>query len=83
MAFQNIKKLFNSPAFMDEPDPVKQFILGNTGIGAGLSQRGGSNNQLHPVAFYSHHSSIGDSEILAVKLALGETGRQGKAAFTG
>lgn len=63
------------------PDPERQFTVevdaSDIGIGAVLSQR--RDEKVHPCAFYSHRLSpveqnydIGNRELLAVRLALGE-----------
>ncbi|KAK7922262.1 hypothetical protein WMY93_009164 [Mugilogobius chulae] len=64
-------------------DPSLQFIVevdaSDSGVGAVLSQRSPVDQKVHPCAFFSrrlspaeHNYSIGDRELLAVKLALEE-----------
>jgi len=58
-AFLRLKALFTSAPILIQPDPDKQFIVevdaSDTGVGAVLSQTAGSNNILHPCAFFSRH----------------------------
>ena len=82
-AFNQLKHLFTTAPVLVQPDTSKQFIVevdaSDTGVGAVLSQRGGSGERLHPCAFYSRRLSpternydVGNRELLAVKLALEE-----------
>ncbi|KAI7805934.1 Pol polyprotein [Triplophysa rosa] len=83
VAFDNLKSRFVSAPVLCLPDPERQFIVevdaSDVGIGAVLSQRSGGDGKVHPCAFYSHRLSpaernydIGNRELLAVRLALGE-----------
>ncbi len=65
------------------PDPESQFIVevdaSDVGVGAVLSQRSLCDGKVHPCAFFSRRLSpaernydIGNKELLAVRLALGE-----------
>lgn len=80
MAFNRLKHLFTTAPVLVQPDASKQFIVevdaSDSGVGAVLSQRGGSREHLQPCAFYSRRLSpternydMGDRELLAVKLA--------------
>lgn len=82
-AFKELKNRFTSAPILVHPDPNRQFIVevdaSDMGVGAVLSQRSVSDLKLHPCAFYSHrlssseqNYSVGDRELLAVKLALEE-----------
>ncbi len=82
-AFERLKGLFTSAPILITPDPEKQFIVevdaSDVGVGAILSQRSSLDNKVHPCAFYSHRLSsgehnydIGNRELLAIRLALGE-----------
>lgn len=82
-AFQVLKRRFTSAPVLVHPDPARQFIVevdaSDVGVGAVLSQRSAKDNKVHPCAFFSHrltpteqNYSIGDRELLAVKLALEE-----------
>ncbi|KAK7938999.1 hypothetical protein WMY93_002325 [Mugilogobius chulae] len=82
-AFNNLKLLFTSAPVLIHPDPSLQFVVevdaSDTGVGAVLSQRSPVDQKLHPCAFFSRrlspaerNYSIGDKELLAVKLALEE-----------
>ncbi|KAG5848674.1 hypothetical protein ANANG_G00101330 [Anguilla anguilla] len=82
-AFNELKRRFTIAPILTPADPTRQFIVEvdafDVGVGAVLSQRSGLNNKLHPCAFFSHrltpseqNCSIGDRELLAVKLALEE-----------
>ncbi|KAK7887257.1 hypothetical protein WMY93_026878 [Mugilogobius chulae] len=81
--FNNLKLLFTSAPVLIHPDPSLQFVVevdaSDTGVGAVLSQRSPVDQKLHPCAFFSRrlspaerNYSIGDKELLAVKLALEE-----------
>ncbi|KAI5086479.1 hypothetical protein C0J45_23991, partial [Silurus meridionalis] len=74
---------FTSAPVLTLPDPSRQFVVevdaSDKGVGAILSQRGATDNRLHPCAFFSRrlcpaeqNYSFGDHELLAVKLALEE-----------
>lgn len=82
-AFQELKGRFISAPILVHPDPSRQFVVevdaSDIGVGAVLSQRAATDLKLHPCAFYSHrlspseqNYSVGDRELLAVKLALEE-----------
>uniref|UniRef100_A0A8C1UQM8 Gypsy retrotransposon integrase-like protein 1 n=1 Tax=Cyprinus carpio TaxID=7962 RepID=A0A8C1UQM8_CYPCA len=82
-AFDELKKRFSSAPILITPDPTRQFIVevdaSEVGVGAVLSQRSPLDNKLHPCAYFSHRLSpternydIGNRELLAVRLALGE-----------
>uniref|UniRef100_A0A9J8C776 Gypsy retrotransposon integrase-like protein 1 n=1 Tax=Cyprinus carpio carpio TaxID=630221 RepID=A0A9J8C776_CYPCA len=75
--------LFTSAPILITPDPERQFIVevdaSEIGIGAVLSQRSSQDDKVHPCAFYSHRLSpaernydVGNRELLAIRLALGE-----------
>ncbi|XP_056892129.1 uncharacterized protein LOC130527521 [Takifugu flavidus] len=72
----------NAPVLM-HPDPERQFVVevdaSDSGVGAVLSQRHFTDNELHPCTFFSCHLSppevnydVGNRELLAVVLALQE-----------
>lgn len=78
----NIARDVSAPV-LSLPDPAAQFIVevdaSDVGVGAVLSQRSAVDGKVHPCAFFSHHLSpaernydIGNLELLAVRLALGE-----------
>ncbi len=82
-AFDFLKSHFLSAPVLCLPDPEQQFIVevdaSEVGVGAVLSQRSPRDEKLHPCAFFSHRLSpaernyvIGNRELLAVRLALGE-----------
>ena len=82
-AFETLKRLFTSAPVLTMPDPTKQFVLevdaSETGIGAVLSQRANTDDQLHPCAFFSRKLSpaernydVGNRELLAIHDALKE-----------
>ncbi len=82
-AFDQLKGLFTSAPILITPDPEKQFIVevdaSDVGVGAILSQRSSLDDKIHPCAFYSHLLSpaernydVGNRELLAIRLALGE-----------
>uniref|UniRef100_A0A8C1CA59 Gypsy retrotransposon integrase-like protein 1 n=1 Tax=Cyprinus carpio carpio TaxID=630221 RepID=A0A8C1CA59_CYPCA len=82
-AFNELKRRFTSAPILVTPDPSRQFVVevdaSEVGVGAVLSQVSSLDNKLHPCAFFSHRLSpaernydIGDRELLAVRLALGE-----------
>lgn len=82
-AFTNLKLCFTSAPVLVHPDPSLQFVVevdaSDIGVGAVLSQRSPTDQKLHPCAFFSkrlspaeQNYSIGDRELLAVKLALEE-----------
>ncbi len=82
-AFDRLKGLFTSAPILITPDPEKQFIVevdaSDVGVGAILSQRSSLDDKIHPCAFYSHRLSpaernydVGNRELLAIRLALGE-----------
>ncbi len=78
-----LKGLFTSAPILITPDPERQFIAevdaSDVGVGAILSQSSPLDNKVHPCAFYSHRLSsaehnydVGNRELLAIRLALGE-----------
>lgn len=82
-ALTQLKNAFTSSPILRHPDPSKPFIVevdvSETGVGTILSQRYGERPKMHLVAFYSkklspleRNYSIGEHELLAVKLALEE-----------
>lgn len=81
-AFQGLRSRFSSAPILVLPDPQKQFIVevdaSDSGVGAVLSQRTSNDQKLHLCAFFSRrlsaerNYSIGDRELLAIKLALEE-----------
>ncbi|KAI2644146.1 Transposon Tf2-6 polyprotein [Labeo rohita] len=82
-AFDVLKSRFISAPVPCLPDPERQFIVevdaSEVGVGAVLSQRSPRDGKVHPCAFFSHRLSpaernydIGNRELLAVRLALGE-----------
>ncbi|KAI2646142.1 Transposon Tf2-9 polyprotein [Labeo rohita] len=82
-AFDELKHRFTSAPILVTPDPSRQFVVevdaSEVGVGAVLSQVSPLDNKLHTCAFFSHRLSpaernydIGDRELLAVRLALGE-----------
>ncbi len=82
-AFDVLKSHFISAPVLCLPDPERQFIVevdaSEVGVGAVLSQRSPRDEKVHPCAFFSHCLSpaernydIGNRELLAVRLALGE-----------
>ncbi|KAM9421437.1 uncharacterized protein ACWYII_021537 [Salvelinus alpinus] len=82
-AFDFLKKRFTSAPILVTPDVTKQFIVevdvSEVGVGAILSQRFQSDDKVHPCAYFSHRLSpsernydVGNRELLAIRLALGE-----------
>jgi transposase InsO family protein len=82
-AFDRLKTLFTTAPILTTPDISQQFIVevdaSEVGVGAILSQRSSSDGKVHPCAFFSHRLSppernydVGDRELLAIRLALGE-----------
>ncbi|KAG1940254.1 retrotransposable element, partial [Pimephales promelas] len=82
-AFDLLKNRFTSAPILITPDISKQFIVevdaSEVGVGAILSQRSLADNKVHPCAFFSHRLSpsernydVGNRELLAIRLALGE-----------
>ncbi len=83
VAFDVLKSRFVSAPVLLVPDPESQFIVevdaSDVGVGAVLSQRSLCDGKVHPCAFFSRRLSpaernydIGNKELLAVRLALGE-----------
>ncbi len=83
VAFDALKSRFVSAPVLLVPDPESQFIVevdaSDVGVGAVLSQRSLCDGKVHPCAFFSRRLSpaernydIGNKELLAVRLALGE-----------
>ncbi len=82
-AFDHLKRLFTSAPILITPDPTRQFIVevdaSDVGVGAILSQRSSRDDKVHPCAFFSHRLTsaernydVGNRELLAIRLALGE-----------
>lgn len=82
-AFNELKSRFSSAPILITPDPSRQFLVevdaSEVGVRAVLSQRSPHDNKLHPCLYFSHRLSpternynIGNRELLAVRLALGE-----------
>ncbi len=82
-AFDNLKSRFISAPVISTPDPERQLIVevdaSDVGVGAVLSLRSSRDGKLHPCAYFSHrlnpaerNYNIGNRELLAVRLALGE-----------
>ncbi len=82
-AFDHLKKLFTSAPILITPDPTRQFIVevdaSDVGVGAILSQCSSQDDKVHPCAFFSHcltpaerNYDVGNRELLAIRLALGE-----------
>lgn len=82
-AFDVLRGLFTTAPILLTPDCTKQFIVevdaSEVGVGAILSQRSVTDGQIHPCAFFSHRLSpaernydVGNRELLAIRLALGE-----------
>ncbi len=74
---------FVFPPVLLVPDPESKFIVevdaSDVGVGGVLSQHSLRDGKLHPCAFFSRRLSpaernydIGNKELLAVRLALGE-----------
>lgn len=83
MAFDKLKKQFNSAPILHHHDPALPYVLevdaSETAVGAILSHRHETTAMLHPVAFFSRKLSpaernydVGDRELLAIKMALEE-----------
>lgn len=82
-AFDQLKKLFTSAPILITPDTSRQFIVevdaSRVGVGVVLSQRSLLDDCVHPCAFFSHrllpaerNYTVGNRELLAIRLALGE-----------
>lgn len=82
-AFDRLKMLFTSAPILINPDVERQFIVevdsSDVGVGAVLSQSSPLDDKVYPCAFYSHRLSsaernydLGNRELLAICLALGE-----------
>ncbi len=82
-AFDNLKSRFISAPVLSIPDPERQFIVevdaSDVGVGAVLSQHSSRDGKVHPCAYFSHRLNpaernydIGNRELLAVRLVLGE-----------
>ncbi|WP_353802541.1 ribonuclease H family protein, partial [Shigella sonnei] len=82
-AFDLLKERFTSAPILVTPDVTRQFIVevdaSEVGVGAILSQRSQSDDKVHPCAYFSHRLSpsernydVGNRELLAIRLALGE-----------
>ncbi len=82
-AFTKLRSHFVLAPILRAPDPTRQFVVevdaSEVGVGAVLSQRTASDDNMHPCAFFSHRMypddhnyDIGNRDLLAVKLALEE-----------
>lgn len=82
-AFETLKRLFTSAPILSHPDPSLPYTIevdaSEVEVGAVISQRQGSKDQMHPVGFFSRKHSpaernydVGDWELLAIKVALEE-----------
>uniref|UniRef100_A0A8K9UZ16 Gypsy retrotransposon integrase-like protein 1 n=1 Tax=Oncorhynchus mykiss TaxID=8022 RepID=A0A8K9UZ16_ONCMY len=82
-AFDLLKNRFTSAPILVTPDVSRQFVVevdaSEVGVGAILSQRSLSDDKVHPCAYFSHRLSpsernydVGNRELLAIRLALGE-----------
>lgn len=82
-AFDILKRLFSTAPILVTPNPERQFIVdvdaSDVAVGAILSQRSPQDERVHPCAYFSRRLSpaernydIGNRELLAVRLALGE-----------
>ncbi|KAK2885164.1 hypothetical protein Q8A73_021638 [Channa argus] len=82
-AFTQLKDQFTSPPILSQPDTSRQFVVevdaSEVGVDAVLSQRSEGDQKLRPCAFFSRqlssaerNYSVGDRELLAIKLALEE-----------
>lgn len=82
-AFANLKASFTTAPMLKHPDPNLPFVVevdaSDFGVGAVLSQRQGNPAKLFPCAYFSKKLSptesnydVGNQELLAIKLALGE-----------
>uniref|UniRef100_A0A8L0DMZ4 Gypsy retrotransposon integrase-like protein 1 n=1 Tax=Oncorhynchus mykiss TaxID=8022 RepID=A0A8L0DMZ4_ONCMY len=82
-AFDLLKNRFTSAPILVTPDVTRQFVVevdaSEVGVGAILSQRSLSDDKVHPCAYFSHRLSpsernydVGNRELLAIRLALGE-----------
>ncbi|KAI5616025.1 hypothetical protein C0J50_8520 [Silurus asotus] len=82
-AFEELRKRFCAAPLLCHPDPQLLFVVevdaSSTGLGATLSQQAGTPPRLHPCAYSSKKLSPaeqnydnGNSELLAIKLALEE-----------
>ncbi len=73
--FDNLKSRFISAPVLSTPDSERQFIVevdaSDVGVGAVLSQRSSRDGKVHPCAAERNYD-IGNRELLAVRLALGE-----------
>ena len=82
-AFQMLKQAFVQAPILQNPNPQLPFVVetdaSQIAVGGILSQADVTSGSLHPVAFYSHklnqaesNYSVGDKELLAIKLAFKE-----------
>jgi len=78
-AFQCLKKLFTTAPVLTLPSVIVEVDTTSSGVAAVLSQRSGTDNKIHPFNFLSlrlsqaeKNYSVGDRELLAVKVALEE-----------
>ena len=75
-SLEKLKKAFTTAPVLTHPDPDKPFIVevyaSTNGVGAVLSQQQGRPLELYPCAFFSKNYDVGNRELLAIKLALGE-----------
>ncbi len=76
-ALEELKTQFTSAPILRHPDPEKEFIVevdaSNTGVGAILSQRHGSQAKMYPCVFFSRkltateqNYDVGNRELLAM-----------------
>ncbi len=83
--FDRLKELFTSAPILITSDTSRQFIVefdvSNVGVGAGLSQCFPQDDRVHPCAFFSHplspakrNDTVGNRELLVIRLASGFTG---------
>ncbi|KAL0204491.1 hypothetical protein M9458_002509, partial [Cirrhinus mrigala] len=82
-AYDELRLRFTTAPILHHPDPNLPFLVevdaSSTGVGAVLSQRQGQPPKTFPCAYFSHKLSpaernydVGNRELLAIKLALGE-----------
>ena len=77
--FQRLKKLCTTAPVLTLPSVIVEVDTTSSGVAAVLSQRSGTDNKIHPFNFLSlrlsqaeKNYSVGDRELLAVKVALEE-----------
>ncbi|KAK1792167.1 hypothetical protein P4O66_012062, partial [Electrophorus voltai] len=82
-AFEELKNAFATAPILAQPEPKKPFIVevdvSDIGVGAVQSQARGKEEKLRPIAYFSRklslleqNYSVGDQELLAMKLTLEE-----------